>query len=65
MVSITTVELIARQTEKAIQFDSGNGLVWVPKSQIAIDDKGVVFAKAWLANKLGIGPKYATRVSVG
>lgn len=64
MISITTIQNITKETEKAIQFDSGAGLVWVPKSQIVIDEDGVIFAKAWLAHKLGIGPKYASHVLV-
>lgn len=64
-ISITTVENITRQTDKAIQFDAGDRLVWVPKSITSIDDNGVVFAAAWWCRKNGIGPQFASRVLVG
>lgn len=55
MTSIATIENIVRQTEKAIQIDAGDRLVWVPKSVTSIDDNGVVFAKIWFAKKNSIG----------
>ena len=64
MISIALVENVIRETEKAIMIDNGTANVWLPKSQLTIDDKGVIFAKKWLADKLGIGPKFATRVAL-
>jgi hypothetical protein len=54
MTTIATIENIVRQTEKAVQVDTGSFLCWVPKSIISIDDNGVIFAPIWFAKKNGI-----------
>jgi len=54
MTTIALENAIVRQTEKAIQIDAGDRLVWVPKSLTAVED-GVVFCKNWFAKKNGIG----------
>jgi hypothetical protein len=54
MTSIALENAIVRQTEKAIQIDSGDRLVWVPKSITRVED-GVVFCQNWFAKKNGIG----------
>ena len=55
MADITFVENIVKETEKAILFDAGDRMVWVPKSIIEINDKGVVSCPIWFARKNGIG----------
>ena len=54
MTTIALENAIVRQTEKAIQIDAGDRLVWVPKSVIEVGD-GIVFCKNWFAKKNGIG----------
>jgi hypothetical protein len=48
---------IRTQTEKAIQFYDGTTLVWLPRSQIEIDDDGrtvIVAMPEWLAKDKGL-----------
>jgi hypothetical protein len=54
MTSIATLNLITRETEKAIQIDTGDRLVWVPKS-VTVIEGDVVMCKNWFAKKNGIG----------
>lgn len=65
MTTIATIELISRQTEKAILVDVGDRLVWVPKSITEIDDSGVIFAPVWFAKKNGISFYGARKCLVG
>lgn len=65
MTSIATVELISRETEKAILVDVGDRMVWVPKSITTIDDNGVIFAPFWFAKKNGISFYGARKCVIG
>ena len=56
--TVTVYGWMARETEKAIQYDSGvsYGKVWLPKSQIknlkSLDNNGIEFdLPVWLADK--------------
>ncbi len=40
---------IMAQTEKAIQFFDGDRKVWLPRSQIEINDDGTITMPEWLA----------------
>jgi hypothetical protein len=40
---------IRAQTEKAIHFYDGSRTVWLPRSQIEINDDGTVTMPEWLA----------------
>lgn len=53
--SIATVNLIQRETEKAILIDTGDRNVWVPKSLTTTDEQGVIHAPMWFAKKNNIG----------
>ena len=54
VTGIAMVKDVVRETEKAIQIDAGDRLVWVPKSLTVIDD-GDIYCKNWFAKKNGIG----------
>ena len=54
MTCISIQENIVRETEKAVLVDIGDRNVWVPKSIISIDERGVIFAPAWFAKKNAI-----------
>lgn len=46
---------IKKETEKAVQIDSGNGYVWLPKSQVKVfDGKYVIAMSDWVGKKHGI-----------
>ena len=45
---------IRAQTEKAIQFYDGERTVWLPRSQIEINDDGTVTMPEWLAVDKGL-----------
>lgn len=42
------------QTEKAVQFFDGSKTVWLPRSQIEINDDGTVTMPEWLAMDKGL-----------
>lgn len=42
------------QTEKAVQFFDGDKLVWLPLSQIEVNDDGTVTMPEWLAVDKGL-----------
>ena len=42
------------ETDKAILYVMGNREVWLPRSQITLDDGELVHVKAWLAEKNGL-----------
>ena len=42
------------ETEKAIQFYDGDQTVWLPRSQIEINDDGTVTMPEWLARDKGL-----------
>ena len=54
MTSIALLNTIVRETEKAIQINTGDRLVWVPKSVICLEGD-VVMCKNWFAKKNAIG----------
>ena len=62
MDDIALTNAIVKQTEKAIQIDAGDRLVWVPKSIIQIADD-VVKCQMWFCKKNGIG-RYGYRSCV-
>jgi len=64
MISVSLLSNVVRETDRAILIDTGDRNVWLPKSQLTIDANGVIFAKQWLADKHGIGPRFATTVRV-
>lgn len=45
---------IRSQTEKAIQFFDGDKAVWLPRSQIEINEDGTVTMPEWLALDKGL-----------
>jgi hypothetical protein len=53
--SIALVSNIVRETEKAIQVEADDRLVWVPKSLVSVDETGVIFAPLWFAKAKRIG----------
>lgn len=63
MTTIALLNNITRETEKAIQIDAGDRLVWVPKSLIELEGD-VILCKKWFAKKNGIGQYGATTVLV-
>ena len=54
MTDIALLNLIVKETEKAILVDVGGRNVWVPKSIVEVKED-VVFAPNWFAKKNGIG----------
>ncbi len=40
---------ITAQTDKAVMFSTGDRKVWLPRSQIEINDDGTVTMPEWLA----------------
>lgn len=42
---------IEKDTEKALFVDFGNRKVWLPKSQITVNDDNTITMPSWLANK--------------
>jgi hypothetical protein len=64
MTDIAIIANITRETDKAIQINTGDRLVWVPKSLIELEGD-VVLCKKWFAKKNGIGKYGATTVLVG
>lgn len=45
---------IQGETEKAIRFFDGDRTVWLPKSQVEINDDGTVTMPEWLAEEKGL-----------
>ena len=45
---------IRAETEKAIQFFDGDVVVWLPRSQIEVNDDGTVTMPEWLAIEKGL-----------
>jgi hypothetical protein len=45
---------IRAQTEKAVQLFDGKMLVWLPRSQIEVNDDGTVTMPEWLAIERGL-----------
>lgn len=45
---------VRAQTERAIQFFDGDTAVWLPRSQIEINDDGTVTMPEWLAVDKGL-----------
>lgn len=45
---------VRAQTDKAIQFYDGDRTVWLPRSQIELNDDGTVTMPEWLANEKGL-----------
>lgn len=40
---------VRAETEKAVQFNDGTRSVWLPRSQIEINDDGTITLPEWLA----------------
>ena len=59
MTDIAILANITRETDKAIQIDTGDFLVWVPKSLIEINGD-LVMCKSWFAKKNTLG-RYGAR----
>jgi len=45
---------VRARTERAIQFFDGDTLVWLPRSQIEVNDDGTVTMPEWLAVDKGL-----------
>lgn len=45
---------IRAQTDKAVQFFDGDKSVWLPRSQIEINDDGTITMPEWLALDKGL-----------